>query len=194
MIQTIAEHTIDTSYLTGGIVIDAGCRGFEFSKEMKRLGEKVMAYDLEDFTDVPEGIEYTKAAILSRNESVKVVKMADKNATHISRVMQGEKVDGLSLQLIFDLLGDNVDVCKLDVEGSEYEILADPKLKPVPKMWTIEFHEHCQPMLQNQFFDQCVENLLKNYEAIKLIRYPAHGLGMNYWDTLWIRKDIYVKH
>lgn len=190
MLTAIHEHTIDLSLLTGAIVIDAGCRDFTFAKEMQRLGEKVLAYDLEDFIHIPEGIHYVKAAILSKNEVVRIVRPADKNATHITRSVSGTEVQGVSLSILFDLLGDNIDCIKMDVEGSEYEILSDPKLKPIPKMWSIEFHEHSQPILHNQLFDTCVANLKLNYEPVKLDRYAAHGCGFNYWDTLWIRKHL----
>lgn len=62
-IQTYAEHSICPDLLTGGVVIDAGCLGFAFSEAMRDLGEKVLAYDIQYLSPVPEGVKYHNTAI-----------------------------------------------------------------------------------------------------------------------------------
>lgn len=193
----IHEHTIDLSCLTGGIVIDGGCRGFLFSKEMASLGEKVYAFDPDELNEpVPTGVNCIKAAIMNHSGYFKYVKTNDPNAGHIaaSSHSPGVTVEAVSLSLLYSLLGNNIDIAKFDIEAAEYLIFSDPKLKPVPKCLSIEWHEHTQPILHNEMFEVCLSNIKQHYEPVRLDRHPAHGLGNNIWDSCFVRRDIYAKY
>lgn len=191
-IQVIAEHSVDLDLLSGGICIDAGCRGFQFSEAMRDLGLKVLAFDLEDM-DAPEGIEYIKAAISNEVKIGHYKDTKDQQAKHLCD--SGVPIRVTTLDIVYDSLKEayptsEVDLLKLDVEGSEYFILSDPGFKEFPKQISVEFHLHCHRSLHEQYYDKCMANLLKWYVPVKHELTQAHGAGWNYWDSLFIRKDL----
>lgn len=192
MVKTIAEHSIDTSLLSGGICIDAGCLGFEFSKAMRDLGCKVYGFDLEDM-EAPNGVTFVKAALSNLTAEASYVKTTDRQGYHlIGFYGAGERtlIERLNLNILYSILGDNIDVLKLDIEGEEYKILSDPNFQPIPKQISVEFHMHSEKNFHDIYFDRCMENLLKYYKPVKHDLTEAHGAGNNYWDSLFIRKDL----
>lgn len=192
-IQCIAEHSVDLDLLSGGICIDAGCRGFQFSEAMRDLGLFVFACDLEDF-NAPEGegIFYCKSAITTQSGVAHYVDTKDQQAKYLSD--SGIPVRSLSLNDLYEIVKTtdvrHIDVLKLDIEGSEYEILSDHGFQPIPKQISVEFHEHAHKELHNKYFAACLANLEKHYVAVKHDRYEAHGCGMNWWDSLFIRRNL----
>jgi len=191
-IQTIAEHSVDLDLLSGGICIDAGCRGFQFSEAMRDLGLKVLAFDLEDM-EAPAHIQYVKYAIGAEVKLGHYIDTKDKQAKYISNV--GKPIAITTLDIIYESLAGVepnvcIDILKLDIEGSEYKILSDSNFRPVPKQISVEFHMHCHRTLHDQYYDKCMENLLKWYEPVKHELTQAHGAGWNYWDSLFIRRDL----
>lgn len=191
-LSTIHEHTIDLDLLTGGVVIDAGCRGFQFSEALRDFGCKVKAFDVERL-EVPTGIEFQDVAIGDTYADVYFVSPNDKNATFIVPEQHGNHHKAKPVRMIdlndyMEVIHGNIDVLKLDIEGYEYFIL--DKLKPIPRQLSIEFHEHCFPGLHGAAFESCMGNILKYYYPVQHERYSAHGSGFNYWDSLFVKKSI----
>jgi hypothetical protein len=115
----------------------------------------------------------------------------DQQAKFISNT--GIKVDGVGIHDLYnDLVNDGkvIDVLKLDVEGTEYFLLSDPNFQPIPKQISVEFHMHAHRQLHDQYYDKCMENLLRHYEPVKHELTQAHGAGFNYWDSLFLRRDL----
>lgn len=194
-IKVIAEHSVDLDFLSGGICIDAGCRGFQFSEAMRDLGCEVIAMDLEDMEpENPEGILFMKRALMVEPGEYYYVDMKDQQAKFISNT--GIKVDGVGIHYLYNELkeqGKAIDILKLDVEGVEYYLLSDPAFDPYPKQISVEFHEHAHKLLHDKYFAACIANLEKHYVAVKHDRYKAHGCGMNFWDSLFVRRDLIQK-
>lgn len=191
-IQVIAEHSVDIDLLSGGICIDAGCRGFLFSEAVRDLGLKVVAFDIEDM-EAPDQIQFIKYAIGTEVKLGYYIDTKDKQAKYLSDV--GIPIAVTTLSVIYESLATVdpntcIDILKLDIEGSEYKILSDPAFQPIPKQISVEFHLHCHRALHEQYYDKCMENLLKWYEPVKHELTQAHGAGENYWDSLFIRKDL----
>lgn len=192
-IKVIAEHSVDLDLLSGGICIDAGCRGFQFSEAMRDLGLKVLAMDIE-FMIPPVGIRFIEAGLLNYDGYSFYTNTKDLQAKHLFG-NEGSKCKVKTLTSIYEQakpsLGDgDIDILKIDIEGSEYLVLSDPAFQPIPKQISVEFHMHAHRALHDQYFDKCMENLLKWYEPVKHELTQAHGAGLNYWDSLWIRKDL----
>lgn len=187
-IKVLGEHSVDVDLLTGGICIDVGCRGFAFSEAMRDLGCKVLALDIEDM-EVPEGIVFLKRAVLDKTTDVFYTDTKDQQAKHISD--SGIQVKSVRLNYLYEQASNQViDIVKIDAEGSEYAILSDPNFQPIPRQISVEFHMHCHRSLHDQYYDKCMENLLKYYEPVKHELTQAHGAGENYWDSLFLRKAL----
>lgn len=202
-IEVIHEHSVAVDLLTGGICIDVGCRGFQFSSELKKLGCNVVGFDLEKM-DPPEGVEFLRMAVSTYNGHAKFVDTKDAQAKHLSESGTCD-VPVISLNLIYENLKNYstkvllfppqlpntaVDVLKLDCEGEEYRVLSDENFQPIPRQISVEFHMHCHRALHDQYYDKCMENLLKYYEPVQHELTQAHGAGFNYWNSLFIRKDL----
>ncbi len=189
-ISRIAEHSVDLDLLTGGICIDAGCLGFAFSEAMRDKGLEVWAYDIQSMIP-PTGIHFLQCAIMADDGVYYYTDTKDPQAKYISE--SGIKVPGIELNYLLREHredGESVDVLKLDIEGSEYKILSNPLFEPLAKQITVEFHMHAHRQLHDQYFDKCMENLLKHYVAVKHELTSEHGAGPNYWDSLFIRRDL----
>lgn len=187
-IQTIHEHSVDLDLLSGGICIDAGCRGFQFSEAMRDLGLRVVAFDIEDMV-APQGVAFYKMAIMNYTGKTKFVQTNDLQAKYISS--EGEVlVDCIDIKEVYEANSNDIDVLKLDIESSELFIFGDKYFNPIPKQISVEWHMHCHRQLHNFFYPACMENLLKWYEPVKHELTQAHGCGLNYWDSLFIRKDL----
>lgn len=191
-IITLAEHSFDLHLLSRGVAIDVGCRGFAFSKEMGYLGCHVVTFDIEDM-EAPNGIIFIKAAVGNEVKQGFYVDTEDPQAKYLSD--KGVPIRVTTLDIIYETCKEAVpelpiDILKLDCEGSEYLILSDPAFQPIPKQISVEFHMHAHRQLHDQYYDKCMENLLKNYEPVQHELTRAHGAGLNYWDSLFIRKDL----
>lgn len=190
-IQVIAEHSVAVDLLTGGVCIDAGCRGFGFSIGMRDLGCKVVAFDMEDFV-VPEGILFFRQAISTYSGNGFYKNTEDAQAKHLHD--SGLQVSIIGLNDFYDQMNFGVvDVLKLDIESTEMYLLSDPNFRPIPKQISVEFHLHCHEQLHKQYYQACMDNLSKYYIAVKHELTEAHGAGYNFWDSLFIRRDL-IKH
>jgi hypothetical protein len=148
--------------------------------------------DLEDMEpENPENILFMKRALMLEYGEYHYVDTKDQQAKFISNT--GIKVDGVGIHDLYnDLVNDGkvIDVLKLDVEGTEYFLLSDPNFQPIPKQISVEFHMHAHRQLHDQYYDKCMENLLRHYEPVKHELTQAHGAGFNYWDSLFLRRDL----
>jgi len=190
-IKIISEHSVDIDLLTGGICIDVGCRGFAFSEAMRDLGCDVKAFDLEDM-NVPVGIDFFKKAISNKSGVSSYTNTKDAQAKYLNHLITGEGIpcDIWGINDLYKIICGEVDILKLDCEGSEYIILSDLEFQPKPRQLSIEFHMHCHRALHDQYYNKCMENLLKYYIPVQHVLTEAHGAGWNYWNSLFVRKDL----
>lgn len=180
----IGGHTFDEKILGDGVVIDVGCRDFEFSKWF--IGKnKVFAFDVDDevFQNVPEGIIGINKAVSSLAGSGKFYRNGETTTLKSvgSRAWPEFQCDVLSIEDVFARTGDDVEILKLDCEGSEYDILMN--MRPVPKQISVEFHKHLWPDLHEERFDSVVKYLCQHYTE----RYFFEG-EHKLMDCLFIRK------
>lgn len=186
-IQTIAEHSLIPSLFpySGAKVLDAGCRGFEFAKELKPFRCRVWCIDADE---LEQGDFYDRVALSDFDGVGYLVKSDDKQATRIQRKPTEHEVTCTTLKFLsFQYSVAFWDLIKLDIEGSEYEVIMSME-KPFAKQLSIEFHLHTG--IYGQAEMTMMEDKLKalGYEAIKHDYTSQHGAGFNYWDSLWVLK------
>lgn len=182
MIEVIAEHSVDTSLIPArAYILDAGCRGMIFTNEMRRRGHEVLALDC----DRLENEVYMQLALSNKNCRVGVKHSSDPQATTICN---GDGVDCVTLAELNDMFFNKdfvFDLIKLDIEGSEYEVIMSMD-RQYAKQLSIEFHLHTGVYGEREMIE--MENVLFDlgYTFVKHEKSKQHGMGYNYWDSLFI--------
>ncbi len=142
-LKTLATHTVDIERLTpfGGIVIDAGCRDFDFAEEMAVRGFTVHCFDPApdvDYMGARTNIIFHKWALVGVGKEGDLKMVVAGNGSRLSP--QAEfPVYAHSLSTLKIIR--QIACVKLDVEGSEYDILLTWP-GPIADQVTVEFHEH----------------------------------------------------
>lgn len=205
---TIGGHTIDETLLTDGVIIDVGCRGFEFAKHELFFHKKKYCIDPDE--DVfkghhpyeifmQAGFYHMNFAISDKsgettyykNGEATMIRQFDPDPTYaLIDDKYCNTCKTITMDELYKITGENVDVLKLDCEGAEYAILGET-FRPIPKQISVEMHRHCVPILHDQEYPKIVERLSKDYIiANDPVYEKRHGCPENWWDVLWIRKDI----
>jgi FkbM family methyltransferase len=188
---TIDDHTFDETKLSRGWVIDAGCRGWNFSNYFIADGFPIYAIDIEKFDNVPNGVTFKHAALNNFSGTTEGYFFGNGTGNYIATVNEkpGEyelkTFQSITLEDIYKEIGEDIDLLKLDIEGAEYFVLDG--IRPVPRQITVEFHEHCHDKLHNEYIDKILNHLCKFYHLNLYIReWPRY----KYLDCLFIRKDL----
>jgi hypothetical protein len=182
MITVIAEHSVDLSLLPKqGTVMDAGCRGFLFTDEMRRLGHVVYAIDID--TLWPR--QHFLCAIAGYTGKCSIQKSPDPQAT---RMTEGFDIPCYTIKDFSEMTKvDFWDLIKIDIEGSEYEVIMS-LTEPPAKQLSIEFHLHTGVYGIQDVRKMEAKLHSLGYEFASHQMTSQHGMGMNYWDSLFILK------
>lgn len=198
--KTVGGHTFCPELLTDGVIIDVGCRGFEFANEF--FHKTVYAIDPD-----PKVFEGKFQWVATHGNSIMKhlnVAISDKSgdssyyengeATCLKEIDTDQNhpfipCKTITMDDLYKITGENVDILKLDCEGAEYIILGET-FKPIPKQISVEFHYHTVPELHNKHYDSIIERLSKDYTIHNQVWEPRHGCGPNFWDVLFIKKQL----
>lgn len=192
-IEIIDGHSVATDLLRGDAVLDAGARGFRFSKWFADRGHKVLAFDPAPDLENPriKNVNFYRMGVVGAGEpgSWRFVECEDKEASYLDRG-DGEKFVATS-----DLKGimafcrvDRFDVIKLNVEGAEYSIF-ETWPGPVARQVVVSFHEHTGRGRGREGCDLLVDRMRQWYDV------PVHQwerrycCSDNYWDTLFVLRE-----
>lgn len=189
MIEVIDNHSVRTDLLVKGPVLDAGARGFVFSKWFAEKGHPVMAYDPSPDIENPHipGITFKPYALVgSKVTSPKLVMTDDPGAWYVDPVKQGRAVGFTTIETVKDI---QWDVIKLNIEGSEYDVL-DEWPGPISRQLVVSFHEHTPRARQRSECDRLIHNMRQWYTAFNVVWDKRYCCSENYWDVLFIRNDI----
>ena len=195
ILETIAEHTVAVDLLTGGPVLDAGARGFVFSKWFAERGHEVYAMDPSpDIESPPTGVTLIKDALvgIGMPQMMSLEMAGDPGAWFM-------KCDGsfnsvpVSTRTMDDvpytLWPEMWDVVKLDIEGSEYDVLMTWP-GPIANQITVEFHEHTARKRGDKAIQDIVDHLSQWYKPVQHEKTQAQCAGWNYWDSLFVLKSL----
>lgn len=204
--EIVGGHTFCPKLLKDGVIIDVGCRGFEFASHFE--GRKIFCIDLDpkvfdyDFQSLKHWMATVKPEFLNvaisdkagettyyENGEATMIREVDPDPTfeHIDQ-KYSKTCKTITMDDLYKITGENVDVLKLDCEGAEYIILGET-FKPIPKQITVEMHRHCVPVLHDREYPKIIERLNKDYIiANDPVYEKRHGCPENWWDILFIRK------
>ncbi len=195
---TIDGHTFDETLLSDGWIIDAGCRGWKFGLGVREIfyadQNPIYSIDIENL-DFPEWTVFKQAALTNYSGQTECYLWGDGTANFIKgingvpgstedRPVETITVPAITLEDIYAEIGTDIDLLKLDIEGSEYLVLDD--FESIPKQITVEFHQHCHPNIHEVYFRHIWERLCKDYHAVLNVEYPQYL----FMDCLFIRKDL----
>lgn len=183
MIQTIAEHLIDPDLLKpGSLILDLGCRNFQFTEAMRALGHKVHPVDCDILS---EGKAYYRCAISDHNGKAGIARSADPQAT---RIESGDEVECYTIEDFSSMIGIRMwGLIKCDLEGEELKIIRS-MTRPLSKIFTCEFHLHTGIYGQPEVDEMVTKLQSLGYEIASHELTDQHGAGPNYWSSLFILK------
>lgn len=194
MITVIAEHSVDLALLPEKAnILDLGCRGFLFANHLITSGHKVITVDCDPLVNpgtLKPNLHYN-IAVSNFDGNVKVQYSKDPQATRINQRNDGmpdNMVPCLTLSRLSKQCGVAFwDLIKIDIEGSEYEVIMS-LTEPPAKQLSIEFHLHTgiYGIQDVRKMEAKLHNL--GYEFASHEMTSQHGMGMNYWDSLFILK------
>lgn len=187
MIEVIAEHSVDLSLLPEKAnILDLGCRGFLFFDELTRRGHYVAAIDVDKLDTYKP---YAQAAVTSVNGGyVDIVKSKDPQGTTVKQSSIPTDVRSYTINGLCGVFGIQFwDLIKIDIEGSEYEVIMS-LTEPPAKQLSIESHLHTGIYGDAQVKEMEDKLLSLGYFPVKHDKTQAHGMGWNYWDSLWVMK------
>lgn len=185
---TIGGHTFDETLLSDGVIIDVGCRDFTFANYFN--GKDVYCIDpdpkvfntLSRFHCLNVALsDKSGDSFFYENGEATCLKELDPDQYHPFTPCKT-----ITIEDLYKITGENVDLLKLDCEGAEYLILSDD-FRPVPKQISVEFHHHCIPDVHNKHIDRILTMLKKNYDVYGMEWKKMHGCDFNFWDVLFIR-------
>jgi FkbM family methyltransferase len=175
-------------------VLDAGARGFEFSKWFADKGHEVYAVDpAPDIQPQPTtSIRFYRQALVGMNSEAfaSLNTQGDAGAWHIQP--QDRKITDESTVSCTDVMcfsKANWDVIKLNVEGSEYVIL-DTWPGPIARQIVVSFHEHTPRAKGRAECDRLIAKMGQWYKAFNVVWEKRYCCSENYWDVLFIRNDL----
>lgn len=201
-IQTIAEHKVDLDLLhEKAKILDVGCRGFQFAKELTRLGHQVYTIDPDPavlgehivaYTIYPEMLHrHWSIAIAAENGLCGLRYSSDPQATTIIKAhvpLAGFDIPTYTLSKFSEKVKIPFwDLIKMDIEGSEFEVIMGLDKAP-SKQLSIEFHIHTNAYSWGDVERMVQRLFILGYDAVSHEITEQHGCGKNYWSSLFVLK------
>lgn len=190
-ILTVDNHSFRDDLLTKGPVLDAGARGYAFAKWFADRGHCVYAFDPSpDMGNPPEGVRFYQSALVSSGyPKIMCLEMGpDPNAWYV-RPSNKQIALVISTMTIAELGVPKWDLIKLNVEGSEYDVL-DEIDGPISRQIVFSFHEHTDRARGREECDRIITKLSKWYDVHNQVWEPRYGCRSNYWDVLLTERGL----
>lgn len=188
-LETVATHTFDADLLPDhALVLDAGCRYFDFAIGMRSSGCRVLAIDAD--RDLWNGslLAGWKALVGIGKPPTGRFISAGVGSRVVFDSMDGDRVSTVTIADVVREHG-HLDLVKLDIEGSEYDVLLTWP-GPVATQISVEFHEHLGVGVAvhgADAYDRIIAHLGQWYRLMQHEATPFDG-GVNYYDSLWVLK------
>src|SRR3990167_3357318 len=186
----IDNHSFREDLLTKGPVLDAGSRGLRLAKWFRDRGHTVIALDpgedekADGIHCVPMALVYSRLA----GANVSLVKTDDLEARYINPTLGDVYAISIPI-LMHDFKIVKWDLIKLNIEGSEYDIL-DEIEGPIARQIVFSFHEHTNRARGRKECDRIIDKLRQWYDIYNQTWEKRYGCSENYWDVVVIEKEI----
>jgi len=195
-IEVIDNHSVATDLLRGGAVLDAGARGFRFSRWFAERGHKVYAFDpAPDIENLRiTNLNFYRMGLVGTGKpgDWHLVQCDDPEASYLKRGEADHFIATTDIQGIMSFCRIQMfDVVKLNVEGAEYDIL-ESWPGPIARQVVVSFHEHTGRGRGREGCDLLVERMRQWYDV------PVHQwerrycCSENYWDTLFTLRGLEI--
>lgn len=192
MVTVIAEHSVELSLLPEKAnILDLGCRYFLFADHLHTLGHNVIAVDA-DKLEFTGKVGYHRCAIMGYHGLGMIVKDRDPQATRVIKrqpqTTYDQEIQTYTLKSFCEAVKiPFFDLIKLDIEGAEYEVIMSLTEPPATQI-SVEFH--CHTGIYGMDAIKRMEEKLYSlgYFAAQHEATKQHGLGLNFWDSLFILK------
>lgn len=191
------EHTIDTDLLTGGWILDVGCRFFDLSIEFAKLGCQVLAIDpsLSVNPPVTANVVFERCALVENKHLLTALFCDSNDAAHLVHGHRNPTygvphytVPCVTVEYLMRKYGiDHFDAIKLDCEGAEFEILSKWP-GPVATQITCAFHDFVNPAWCHEAYPALLTHLSQWYTIVQHQSYVRHGHPTPcFWDSLFVQ-------
>lgn len=191
-LQKLSEHTVDVDLLSQSpIVLDVGCRGFGFCKDILRLRSKayVIALDPDPKMDAPDlPITFYRMALTGNGVHYAWYRDAGGEANELIENYEKGAV-GVPCINVTEVIRpyQKIDLIKLDCEGSEFGIL-ESWPGPIAKQISVEFHDFKnRQKWDDQYFSNLFAGPLRDYQVVQ---HELFGVGpgptLGHWDSLLV--------
>jgi FkbM family methyltransferase len=200
MIKEIKEHSFFEDKFNDQIVIlDLGaCRG-EFTNEINSLYsiKKVILVEANptNFRTLQNKENYILYNnVISSRDGDEIQFLEDTNSPYNGSIIFNyfngtiHKIKSISIKTIMKENNiDYIDLMKIDIEGSEYEILENFDEEDYKKInqITVEFHDFIDPSLKNRTFS--IIQKMKNFGYNVISKKIDYMYGSEYYDVLFYK-------
>lgn len=198
-LRALASHTVDLDLLPESpVVLDVGCRGFDFSHEVLELRPQARVIALDPAPDIvrfSRYVEFWRAALVgtgSASQSFAHFSTGEGDFISERRHMPGwdkqpewSNVDCYTIGEL--MLAEGVkhfDLVKLDCEGSEFAILENWP-GPIATQISVEFHDWDKPRYRAEGYYEALWKMLPSYRVVQH-ELSKQGEGVGHWDSLLV--------
>ena len=200
-LEVFDNHSVVVDLLTKRPVLDAGCRGFAFSLALASRGCPIVALDPDPSVTIPYALyntptwhHFIRSALVGEchPRMARLRMTTDAEARYVTHAQQeGDPL--ISCVTLSDLMKrvgvDQWDIIKLNVEGSEYDILSDIR-GPVSRQIVVSFHEHTPQGRGDGAVAAIVEHLRQWYAVVQHEKEPRYCCPANWWDSVFVLKEL----
>lgn len=208
LIKLGAEHSVVADLLPEApVVLDVGCRGFEFDIELLKLRPlaRIFAFDPDPAIDDPgvRGIVFSRKAVTERDVEGVIWQGPGEGAficgnkgdpgygVGVINPAEAVTVESVTVETVMrehDV--ERFDLVKLDCEGSEFGIL-ESWPGPIATQLSVEFHDFAQPQRwTEEYFEKLFAGPLRIYQRVLFGVTPlGPGNSMGHWDSVLVLKS-----
>lgn len=194
-LMVLASHTVDVERLAERpVVLDVGCRGFDFARELLELRPDGWVVAMDPDPDVKQPLLgntlFANVALVGKMNggNAKLARFSTGEANFIVEdevPPYAQAVDVSVCTISHIRFAKFWDLVKLDCEGSEFGILAEWP-GPIADQISVEFHDWDKPDKMQPWYDANFPRLAEMGYRVVQHELSRQGEGIGHWDSLLV--------